>query len=109
MGTTPEMGRRAVRKKNPYFRWEKKHIEESEDWDSDIENVATARLQPNIESLELQKQERSPVEAKDRRAQTYKVCETSTVRVKDRARSSGVETLLCSKPSKTRKRALQGA
>ena len=51
METTPEVDRNAVLEKLE-FRQEKKNVEGSEVWDSEVKELALARLQQQTESLE---------------------------------------------------------
>ena len=53
--TTPEMARNAVRNKQQYLVRDRNRTEGSEAWDSDIKEVAVARLQQQIESMHFLK------------------------------------------------------
>ena len=83
------MDRSTIRKKKQDLLREKKHIESSEAWDSDIKEVAMAKLQQHIGSLELYEKELLPVEAKMRQMGSR----TQSVRGKHRAREGQIEKL----------------
>ena len=96
METTLELGRIAVLHTKQECLREKKRIEGSEVCDSEVKEMAVARLQQQIESLELQEQELWPVEAEMRQMGVDEG--RSREEQIDKLRT---QTLFCSKPSKT--------
>ena len=102
METTLELGRNVVRHRKQECLRKKKRIEGSEVCDSEVKEMAVARLQQQVESLELQEQDLWPVEAEMRQRASM----MQSLRDKGRFREEQIDklrtqTLFCSKPSKT--------